>query len=238
MSQLAVPETASAAVSRVRSIIPPYLVLRDFLDEETVAGLLDFALARETAFTPTGVGRPKDGNSVRPNVRVSVGTRDLGPFKPILKSKVLGLMTDLVTKLGTTPVEMPRVELQLVAHNEGAFYKRHIDTLTTNQLDRIRVLSGVYYFYVEPKAFTGGALRLYAVGDQSGQTFVDIEPERNTLLVFPSWAPHEVMPVSCPSKRFADSRFAINCWIHRERLAGTGEESVSESAHVKPAHPQ
>jgi Rps23 Pro-64 3,4-dihydroxylase Tpa1-like proline 4-hydroxylase len=34
---------------------------------------------------------------------------------------------------------------------------------------------------------------------------------------FPSWAPHEVMPISCPSKRFTDSRFAINYWVYRAR---------------------
>jgi asparagine synthetase B (glutamine-hydrolysing) len=45
----------------------------------------------------------------------------------------------------------------------------------------------------------------------------DIEPIHNSLLMFPSWAPHEVMPVNCPSQRFIDSRFAINCWVHRER---------------------
>jgi SM-20-related protein len=35
--------------------------------------------------------------------------------------------------------------------------------------------------------------------------------------VFPSWVLHEVRPVSCPSKRFVDSRFAINCWLWRRK---------------------
>ncbi|MGB8690572.1 MAG: proline hydroxylase, partial [Microcoleus sp.] len=26
---------------------------------------------------------------------------------------------------------------------------------------------------------------------------------------------HEVLPVSCPSKAFADSRFTINGWVRR-----------------------
>ena len=110
-----------------------------------------------------------------------------------------------------------------MAHNDGAFYKRHIDTQTASERDAIRVLSGVYYFHAEPKAFTGGALRLYAIGDPDKKTFVDIEPAHDSLLAFPSWAPHEVRPISCPSKRFTDSRFAINCWMYRERL-NTGTE--------------
>lgn len=195
-----------------RTIMPPYLVLRDFLPKETVAGLLDFALAREAAFFPTKTGRREEGR-ISPNMRVSTGTHELGPFKSILKSKVLALLPDLIDKLGATPVESPKVELQLVAHNDGAFYKRHIDTQTASDRHGIRVLSGVYYFHGEPKAFTGGALRLYAIG--AGEHHVDIEPTLNSLLVFPSWAPHEVMPIGCSSRRFADSRFAVNCWVYR-----------------------
>ena len=127
-------------------------------------------------------------------------------------------MADFVAKLRTAPVDAPKLETQLVAHNDGAFYSRHIDTQMIGRHDHIRVLSGVYYFHAKPKAFTGGALRLYSIGNGEGRTFVDIEPEHNSLVVFPSWAPHEVMPVSCPSKRFVDSRFAINCWIHREKV--------------------
>jgi Rps23 Pro-64 3,4-dihydroxylase Tpa1-like proline 4-hydroxylase len=83
------------------------------------------------------------------------------------------------------------------------------------------VLSGVYYFHRRPRAFTGGELRLYAIGDPD--RFVDIEPTHNTLLVFPSWAPHEVRPVSCPTGQFMDSRFAINCWLHARRPPGKPE---------------
>ena len=202
-----------------RSIMPPYLVLHDFLDEATVVGLLDHALAHEAAFAPTTTGHGEK-SAFRPNIRTSVGTRDLGPFRPILKAKILNLVPDWVEKLRVTPVEATKLETELVAHNDGAFYKRHKDTRTASDRNHIRVLTGVYYFHAEPKAFSGGALRLYAVGSEDAP-FVDIEPARNTLLVFPSWAPHEVMPISCPSKRFADSRFAINCWVHRRRVETT-----------------
>ena len=60
-------------------------------------------------------------------------------------------------------VEKADVELELVAHNDGAFYARHIDTATGEDSNQVRVLSGVYYFHAKPKAFTGGALRLFAI---------------------------------------------------------------------------
>jgi SM-20-related protein len=216
MPEMPSHNSESAASSAIRTIVPPYLVIRDFLDEDTVAALLEFALGHEQTFVPAKVGR---GETVNPKIRVATATRDLGPFGPILRSKVLGLVPDLVARLGATPVPMPKLELQLVAHGDGAFYKRHIDTRTAEDRDVIRVLSGVYYFHSRPRAFTGGALRLYAVGDPAMKTFVDIEPEHNTLLVFPSWFQHEVTQVSCPSNRFGDSRFAINCWVHHVRPA-------------------
>jgi hypothetical protein len=196
-----------------RAIAPPYLVVRDFFETEVATALLKDVLARESAFRSTAVGRSGRA-SVLPHVRLSVATRDLGPFGPVIKARMLGLIPELVAKLGATPVASPTIELELVAHNDGAFYRRHIDTQTASDRHNIRMLSAVYYFRREPKGFSGGALRLFAIGDKDAG-FVDVEPEHNTLLVFPSWVPHEVTAVSCPSKRFADSRFAINCWVRR-----------------------
>lgn len=201
--------------AKARSIMPPYLVLRNFLKEEIVDGLLAHALAGEADFAPTKTGNAEK-NGVKPHIRISTGTRNLGPFRPILKDKILKLVPDWVQQLRLTPVASPKLETELVAHNEGAFYKRHIDTQTASDPNHLRVLSGVYYFHAEPKAFTGGALRLYAIGGENAP-FVDVEPERNSLVVFPSWAPHEVMPISCPSGRFVDSRFAVNCWVHETK---------------------
>lgn len=206
-----------AAGPAAKSIMPPYLVLRDFLDEATVIGLLDYALAHQTDFAPTQVG----AKAVNPAVRLSSGMRELGNFRAILKGKILALVPRLIADLRMTPFDPSRVETELVVHGDGAFYKRHIDTRTAHdpETNSIRVLSGVYYFNAKPKAFSGGALRLYAIGGDDSVEFIDIEPERNSLLVFPSWAPHEVRPVSCPSGRFVDSRFAINCWVHRQKTA-------------------
>jgi Rps23 Pro-64 3,4-dihydroxylase Tpa1-like proline 4-hydroxylase len=197
-----------------KSIMPPHTVLRDFLDEQTAADLLDQTLAWEAKFKPTRVA----SKAVDPAVRVSLGTRELGAFAPLLERKIAAIVPALVAALKATPFEPDSVELQLVAHGDGAFYKRHIDTQTARNADKdhIRVLSGVYYFHVTPKAFSGGALRLHAIGGR-GEEFVDVMPEHNSLLVFPSWAPHEVTPVRCPSGRFRDARFAVNCWIRRKK---------------------
>jgi SM-20-related protein len=161
------------------TMAPPYLVVRDFLDQETVAGLLDYALRHETDFAPTSLGR----GTINPAKRISVGIRELGPLKPAFKSKMLERLPDFIAWLHATAVADAKLEFELVAHGDGAFYKRHIDTQTAADLQSIRFLSAVYYFHAEPKAFTGGALRLYAVGSAAAE-HVDIEPACNTLVVF------------------------------------------------------
>jgi SM-20-related protein len=200
---------------RPTGIMPPHLVLHDFLDEDTVAGLLDYALSHQAEFAPARLRSKK----VDPSIRVSTSTRKLGRYHAILTNKILAMVPGVAARLQVTSVKAPDLEIELVAHGDGAFYKRHIDTGTGSyeHANHIRVLSGVYYFYAAPKAFSGGALRLHAMGGNKDRNFVDIEPVRNSLLIFPSWAPHEVMPVSCPSQRFIDSRFAINCWVRCDK---------------------
>lgn len=204
----------------LRSLPPPHLVLTDFLDDGTAAGLLDHALTHQSAFAPTKVSPRGDTGAIISTIRVSAGTRDLGPYREIFRSKALELLPKLIGDLRLSPFEATWVETELVAHNDGAFFRRHIDTQTGYDRRRLRVVSAVYYFHTRPRAFTGGALRLH---DIAGGPSVDIEPTHNSLVVFPAWAPHEVMRVSCPSQRFADSRFAVNCWIYRDRQAAADD---------------
>jgi SM-20-related protein len=203
-------------------IMTPHLVQRDFLSVGEQAALLAWALGNEARFAPAGVG----GEGVKPGVRRSVSLRDLGPLAAVLKARLKDRAAAFVETLQTAPFAVSHVELELVAHNDGAFYSRHKDTSTGDDQagHGHRVLSGVYYFHREPKAFSGGCLRLHAIralaGDVPGDDgALDVAPDQNTLAVFPSWAPHEVMPVSCPSGAFADSRFAVNCWLHLRRPA-------------------
>ena len=42
-----------------------------------------------------------------------------------------------------------------------------------------------------------------------------VTPVSNRLVVFSSQEWHEMTPVRCPSRVFADSRFAVTSWIRR-----------------------
>jgi SM-20-related protein len=208
------------------SCIPPYQIRHNFLDSGLVARLLDYAVLNEARFEPTSTQ-----GGLNTEVRRSARLCELGDLRPVLEGVFLPLKPALTKSVGTQPFDLSRLELELVAHGDGAFYTTHLDTATGPPESRgkhTRMLSAVYYFHAEPKGFAGGALRLHALGPPApNRPFIDLEPEHNTLAVFPSIVLHEVLPVSCPSGRFIDSRFAINCWMNRAdtaartRLAGT-----------------
>lgn len=205
-----------ATADQRRRILPPYSVRRDFLPPQLVADLLAFAEAHEAEFEPAKVGS-REEQAVNPAVRISSRIRKFDPLRGEVARRVRPLAGELAAELKVKPFETAAMELELVAHNDGAFYNPHIDLVQSiGPQATMRVLSGVYYFHARPKAFEGGALRLLEIGNLSeSRGFVDIEPADNTLVFFPSWMPHEVRKVSCPSRRFLDSRFAINCWFHK-----------------------
>ena len=75
-------------------------------------------------------------------------------------------------------------------------------------------MSAVYYFHVQPLGFSGGELVIHPFGLSEASV---IEPRDNRLVVFPSFALHEVLPVVCPNDGFASARFSINCWLRRAK---------------------
>jgi predicted 2-oxoglutarate/Fe(II)-dependent dioxygenase YbiX len=213
----------------------PYRVMSNFLGEDSVDALLRLALTREADFQPTRIGWPETAQ-VRPDFRISSALKPGDALKPLFASRLRELAPRLTADMRLTGFKVSAVELELVAHGDGAFYKRHIDTRTSGDSQSQRILSGVYYFNRQPKRFSGGALRLYAIGDTD--RFIDIEPVHNSLVVFPSWAPHEVMPVHCPSGAFVDSRFAVNCWLWRttpvKRAASLSGDDLTLSSQPQP----
>ena len=199
-------------------MMPPYRVYRGFLDSAAHASLLAWALENEMKFENSLVlrGFKQDEERDDPSVRKSVRVGDFGPMRAVFRRRLLNFVPTLIADLRVTSFEPSGVELELVANNDGAFFKRHVDTFMGSRQASDRVLSTVYYFHAEPRAFSGGALRLYSFDTKEDEgNFADVQPEQNMLLAFPSWAWHEVLPVNCPSRRFSDSRFNVNCWVHR-----------------------
>ncbi len=203
--------------------LPKYLVIDNFLPEDFAARLLDHALTGQDALELTDVQK-SDGKLQEEATRHSWRLTDsLGPHRKPFRAALKERVDDWIAPLGLNPFTVSGFELELVAHRDGDFYRQHIDTFTARVRasndegdNSDRMISAVYYFHSQPKGFTGGELALFPFGGKEAGAL--IEPAHNRLAVFPSFALHEVLPVHCPGNRYADARFAINCWIHRARV--------------------
>lgn len=188
----------------------PYRRHADWLDEATVDALLAYAADNQAQFKPSKIrGRDRMG-AVNPERRLSSKLIDLGPFQPLLRERALGALAETCAALGTPSFDPQQVEVELVAHGDGAHFVRHRDTYAPPLEGPPRRVTMVCYLHRRPKAFSGGALRYYPL---VGKNFIDIEPACGEMVAFPSWAWHSVERVSVPGDAFADRRFAVNMWI-------------------------
>jgi len=194
------------------------LIVEDFLPAPEHAALLAFALANEARFHPAEVHARGEGRYA-PGMRNSLRfTGDLGAVGSAFISAITSSQQQMFAGTGTAPFPVKRCEIELSAHGDGGFFGLHQDSLTgAERASRSadRVITAVYWFHVQPKAFSGGQFALYPL-TPGGEPDL-IEPRDNRLIAFNAMAPHAVQPVSCPAGTFAASRFSINCWLHRGR---------------------
>ena len=115
--------------------------------------------------------------------------------------------------LSVPPFEIDSFEIQLTSHNDGEYYKWHTDNGTPDTA--ARTLTFVYYFYIQPRKFSGGELTIY----QPDAKPAVINPVNDSIVFFRSHTRHEVNTVTCPSGRFEDGRFTLNGWVRRKQAA-------------------
>ncbi len=208
--------------SNIKTYTPPtpttdnlesrYLLIENFLTNSETKQLLNYILQRKSDFVPTTTSTNAE------NYRRSLVLHSFPKFRELIVKNIKKLFPDVLNKLSIPEFSIAQIESQLTAHNDNNFYKIHNDNGSPDTATR--VLTYVYYFYQEPKAFTGGNLIIYDSKIKGkyyvkADTFKTVEPKNNSIVFFLSRYMHEVLPVSCPSKAFTDSRFTINGWIRR-----------------------
>lgn len=191
-----------------------YVQLDSFLTPEQHQRLLEFAIAQESALVESNtIGDVLDYR------RSKIIYDFRGQFADLISQRIISVLPDVLRQLGLSPFEVMEIETQLTAHNDGHYYKAHDDNASVEHAKR--QVSYIYYFNREPKAFSGGELRIYDCHIQNNfwlhrtDVFKTVEPRNNSIVFFFSGYLHEVMPVSCPSRNFADSRFTVNGWLRR-----------------------
>jgi SM-20-related protein len=198
----------------------PYLVYRNVMGQDYVTGLLKHVVERQGDFVAGIMHNRQTGEIfMDTSVRRSFYLRDFGPFRGPIKAFVNAIVGPALKALHVIEPQVKPKEFEITAYPDGGHIGEHIDTRTKK--NNVRILSCIYYFAATPRRFDGGELRLYGFpkpnfgGIPAPASFVDIEPRTDTLVVFPSWLRHQVLPVRVASGAWADSRFTVNCWVHR-----------------------
>ena len=202
----------STAAAKPDVIPSRYIQYFNFLHADAHAQLVDWVAHHEDEF----VGSTTSTNAA--DYRRSLVLYNLPDIAKVLQTRIQAMMPNVLADLAIAPFQPSDIEAQLTAHNDGHYYHVHNDNGSPDTATRR--LTYVYYFYQPPKAFSGGELRIYdsrirnQVYEQA-ESFHTITPDDNSIIFFPSHYMHEVMPIQCPSRNFAHSRFTINGWVRQ-----------------------
>lgn len=193
-------------------LISRYAQIDNFLTAAEKNKLIKYVLAKESAFVTTSTSTNAD------DYRRSMVLHSFPEFSELMINRIKAILPDVLCKLNLPSFSVGDIEAQLTMHNDNNYYKLHNDSGSPDTATRF--FTYVYYFNQEPKAFSGGELQIYDSKIENNfyvaaETFRTVEPRNNSIVFFLSRYMHEVLPVSCPSKAFADSRFTINGWVRR-----------------------
>jgi Rps23 Pro-64 3,4-dihydroxylase Tpa1-like proline 4-hydroxylase len=195
------------------------VVLDEFLAPQEVEQLIRYVLDHEKDFKTSEVispdGVPGVTNYTHRRSRVLM---EAGPYKKIILNRIRHTLPEVLAQLGIEEFPITRSEVQITASNDGDFFRAHSDD--GQAVIASRQLTFVYFFHREPNQFEGGELWLHdshkgehhAIGTGNYERIV---PQQNQIVFFPCSTLHEITPVQCKSRAFADSRFTVNGWLHR-----------------------
>jgi Rps23 Pro-64 3,4-dihydroxylase Tpa1-like proline 4-hydroxylase len=215
----AVAQTSVAVLDRPAVLKAQCVIWDEFLAPQELEELIGFALENDENFAASEVVSPnEDHGIVNYEHRRSRVLMDLGHHEERVLEKIKNVLPQVLRKLGMEDFAIARFEAQITASNDGDFFRFHSD----NGSERVasRYLTFVYFFHREPRQFEGGELRIHDARLENGAYVSDgnyqtIAARQNQIVFFPCELLHEITPVKCPSRRFADSRFTLNGWLRR-----------------------
>jgi SM-20-related protein len=199
------------------------VVLDEFLAPHEMDELFAYALEHQAEFQSSEVISPSGEAGVIDYLhRRSRVLMDLGKHQDVIMERIQGVLPRVMDELGLEEFLIRKVEAQITASNDGDFFGMHSDDAQAAITSRR--ITFVYFIHREPLAFAGGELRLHDPrgGEQQdgsareqSRSYQTIVPRQNQIVFFPCEVMHEITPVECQSKAFADSRLTLNGWLHK-----------------------
>jgi SM-20-related protein len=195
------------------------VVLDEFLAPLELDELVRYAVQHEAEFQRSEVISPSgDPGLIDYNHRRSQVLMELGKHHEVILERIRCVLPRVLDQLGVEEFPVTHVEAQITASNDGDFFGAHSDD--AQEIIASRRITFVYFFHREPRQFEGGELRLHDSRGEDGQnvgtgSYQSVVPRQNQIVFFPCSLLHEITPVECPSRAFADSRFTLNGWLHK-----------------------
>ncbi len=203
-----------------------FLQIKDFLPRELNEQLKNYVIENKHLFTGSSVStRDQD-------YRRSQVLYHFQPLQDVFEKKLREIYLPKIMPLfNLTWQNDYTLESQVTASQNGDFFKLHNDNGSPDTAARF--FTYVYYFHREPKAFTGGNLRLFdgkieAGMWQAAENYAELEPMNNSIVFFLSRSLHEVLPVQCVDPDFSCSRFTINGWVRQPHSHSVSFPSTRE----------
>ena len=194
------------------------VVLDEFLAPQELEELVSYTLQSEAEFQSSELVSPSgEPGMIDYDHRRSRVLMDLGKHEEIILDRIRGVLPRVLDQLGMEQFPVTQVEAQITASNDGDFFRAHSDD--SEEIIASRRITFVYFFHSEPRQFEGGELRLHDSQRECGLqissgSYQSIVPQQNQIVFFPCSLLHEITPVECRSRAFADSRFTLNGWLH------------------------
>jgi SM-20-related protein len=206
------------AASRKPEFVPAQAVVIDgFLGRAEIEELIRYTLAHEPDFAWGKVISRAGVPIIDTKYRRARSLRKIGRHKRLIVRYLKAVLPRVLRRLRHRAFHVSSVDVQITASNHGDFISPHRDSDSEGVL-AAREISFVYYYRTRPNAFRDGMLRIYDSRLENGEyvsagTYKSVAPRHNRLVFFPSSRWHEVRPVNCPSRAFADSRFTVHGWV-------------------------
>ncbi|WP_372410642.1 2OG-Fe(II) oxygenase [Streptomyces luteireticuli] len=136
---------------------------------------------------------------------------------PSLVAVVTRLAPMVMTLLGV-PVTDARVSFGLTMHNELPDGERAVGQAPVRDSAGAGRVTFLYHLHRRPRGFTGGQTRIFDSTVREGrpgiaESFRDVQPDHDSLVFFPADAWYQIRPVTSPSAKLLDSRFAFHGWL-------------------------
>jgi Rps23 Pro-64 3,4-dihydroxylase Tpa1-like proline 4-hydroxylase len=195
------------------------VVLDEFLAPQELDELVSYTLQHEAQFQSSEVISPNgEPGMIAYDHRRSLVLLDLGKHEAVILNRIRGVLPRVLDQLGIEEFPVRHTEVQITASNDGDFFRAHSDD--SDEMIASRRITFVYFFHREPRQFEGGELLLHdshGGGEEHVSTgsYQTVVPQQNQIVFFPCSLLHEITPVECQSRAFADSRFTLNGWLHK-----------------------